>query len=151
METNLAHMSTRAALPLPASDLYSFKVNGFNDGVVNVSLDLPEPMLYAFSALLDSLSSSFRFLQFKTKCVKAEAMVHDPVAIERRRKSFRAYSKRVLDRYDKFFKDCHNVDDAIRQTKAFFNSRSENINCEDIRLIIRPHGRLSKKYLRQFS
>ena len=144
-------MSTRAVLPLPASDLYSFKATGFHDGIVTATIDLPEPMIYAFTALLDSLTSSFRHLQYKAKCAKAESMVSDPVAIERRKKSFQAYSRRVLGRYDKFFSVSHDVRESIRQTKEYFVSRNEQITCCDIEFIIRPHGRLSKKYLRQFA
>lgn len=147
METNLAHIFSRAALPIPARDLYSLRATGYSEGVVSVSIDLPEQLVFAFTALLDSLSDSFRFLQFKAKCVKAEAKVHDPIEIERREKVYQAYQKKVVSCYDKFFSSGLSVRESIRKTKAHFLARDEYITCSNIELIIRWQGRLSKKYL----
>ncbi|QEM68232.1 hypothetical protein FO488_08695 [Geobacter sp. FeAm09] len=92
----------KSALPCSSRNLYDFRVSGYHDDTVTVSVDLPEPLVIAFVSLLDSLTDSFRFLQYKAKTAKAEFKVIDPVEIDKSKKAQAAYEKTVLDRYDKF-------------------------------------------------
>jgi hypothetical protein len=148
MNANPSNIALRGALPCPAGSLYDLQVSGYHDGLVTVSIDLPEPMIYAFTSLLDSLTESFRFLQFKAKTAKAQVKVYDPTVIEHRKKQFASFEKTVLERYDKFIHSGCSPREAIRQTKASFMAKDQYITCASIELIIRPHGRLSKKKTR---
>ena len=145
MNTDSSHIALRGALPYPAGNLYDLQVSGYHDGLVTVSIDLPESMIYAFTALLDSLTDSFRFLQFKAKSVKAQVISVDSAVMDLRKEQFAAFEKIVLERYDKFVAAGSSSREAIRQTKAFFLSKDQYITCYCVELIIRPHGRLSKK------
>ncbi len=146
MQFDFLKTSSWSVLPSPARDLFDFKVSNYRDGLVTLTVDLPAPMLNAFVGLLDSLCDSFRFLQHKTKILKAQAVVANTFEAAKREKMNDDYKAVVLEAFDLFVAGGNSFRESIKKTRDYLNKyKGFALINYDIELIARAAGRLSKR------
>ena len=133
--------------PLRSEHLVDFQVSQVKDGYVFLTVALPEGITRPFIGMLDSMIHFMRFLDQKTKIVKAEekAKTVDLKEQERRKLANDLFNKKVCKLFDGFRESGHSVPESIKLTNSALKAKNEPwAKYTIVESILRAQGRFRR-------
>lgn len=115
----------------------------YKDGIVELSMSMPEGLLKSYVTLLESLQGLFKFMVVKTKYARASVKAVDPVQIANNKAFKDSYNKEVLKAYDGFIKAGHPINKAISLSNSALKAQQHPwATYDQVFQTLRQNGRL---------
>ncbi|MFQ5735456.1 MAG: hypothetical protein ACE5GY_01165 [Thermodesulfobacteriota bacterium] len=103
-----------------------------DNGMVEVSLTIPEGLLKSFTQLLGTLEGFFTHVSWKTHVAKENARAYCAEEIEKRKRFTEDFTSEVLNIFDGLIKDGLPVKKAISATNRAMKEREHPYACYDL-------------------
>lgn len=136
--------------PLHKDFLLQYQVSGVRDGLVLVTIALPEGMTKVFVDMLQNLAGFFRFIDIKARAAsasaRATASLVDLTDLKRREDLQKDFRKEVCDLYDGFITQGYDRKQAVKLSNSSLKAKNHPWATHDtISTVLRSSGRFRKK------
>ena len=136
---------SRAFNPMGRESLVDVEVVETREGMVCLSVVVPEGMTRAFVGLLDSLSGLVRFVDHKVGISKAHSAAVDPVAVLERREAVEEHRRKVCEIFDRFAALGLDRKEAVKRTAAALRAQHDPWSAFHlVEKLLRDSGRLRR-------